>query len=77
MLRHAYPGLLTAFLQSSRPMDQSRTTGAFPPRELLNADGELLLMNSGEEMLLELEVDDIKLHYVKKRFFLATGRIFF
>jgi hypothetical protein len=42
-------------------MDQSRTTGAFPPRELLNADGELLLMNSGEEMLLELEVDDVKL----------------
>jgi len=41
-------------------MDQSRTTGAFPPRELLNAD-ELLLMNSGEEMLLELEVDDVKL----------------
>jgi len=42
-------------------MDQSRTTGAFPPRELLNADDELLLMNSGEEMLLELEVDDVKL----------------
>jgi hypothetical protein len=42
-------------------MDHSRTTGAFPPRELLNADGELiLLMNSGEDML-ELEVDDVKL----------------
>jgi len=38
-------------------MVQSRTTGAFPPRELLNADE---LMNSGE-MLLELELDDVKL----------------
>jgi len=42
-------------------MDQSRTSGAFPTRELLNADDELLLMNSGGEMLLELEVDDVKL----------------
>jgi hypothetical protein len=42
-------------------MDQSRTTGAFPPRELLNADGELFLMNSGEDMLSELDIDDVKL----------------